>query len=116
MSLNFTTDTSTQLTYSSFGFTTPTLDNFATSNYVNTLSTNNRNYTRNASNILKANIDTKQDTLIAATSLLGVGSAISALDYNKITINKPSVFPPDVANIYIKSEMQQIYLLLQIIH
>ena len=32
MSLNFTTDTSTQLSYSSFGFTTPILDNYATSN------------------------------------------------------------------------------------
>ena len=32
MSLNFTTDTSTQLTYSSFGFATPQFDNFATSN------------------------------------------------------------------------------------
>jgi hypothetical protein len=231
MSLNFTTDTSVQLNYSSFGFATPTLDNFATSNYVNTLSTNNSNYTTNASNALKVNIDAKQDkinayvlsigsvsslgfssgtltlvlpnnyssltinnlttstsfiykgtelstsfnakqniinsytitggtggsliftigtgnltlampnnytatmslsnlitptsfiykgtelstslnakqnTLTAATSLLGIGSNINALDYNKITLNKPSVFPPDVANIYIKSEVNQL--------
>ena len=32
MSLNFTTDTSTQLTYSSFGFATSVFDNYATSN------------------------------------------------------------------------------------
>jgi hypothetical protein len=53
---------------------------------------------------LSSGLATKQDTLIAATNLLGVGSAITALDYTKITLNKPSVFPPDVANIYIKSE------------
>jgi hypothetical protein len=53
-------------------------------------------------------VNAKQDTLTATTSLLGVGSNINALDYNKITLNKPSVFPPDVANIYIKSEVNQL--------
>ena len=52
MSINFQQDTSTQLTYSSFPFTITNSDGFATSNYANTLSTNNSNYTTNASNIL----------------------------------------------------------------
>ena len=46
----------------------------------------------------------KQATLTAGTSLLGVGSAISALDYNKITLNLPSTFPPTMTNIYSKTE------------
>jgi len=84
MSLPFPQDTSVQLSYSSFPFLTPALDNYATSNYV-----------ISNSNILNTKINTKQDTLTAATNLLGVGSSISALDYNKITINKPSFFPAD---------------------
>jgi hypothetical protein len=50
----------------------------------------------------------KQATLTAGTSLLGVGSAISALDYNKITLNKPSTFPPDLTNIYTKTQVDGI--------
>ena len=46
----------------------------------------------------------KQDTLIPATTLVGVGSAITALDYSKITLNKPSTFPADMTNIYTKTE------------
>jgi hypothetical protein len=38
---------------------------------------------------------TKQATLAAATNLLGVGSAITALDYNNITLNKPTNFQSD---------------------
>jgi hypothetical protein len=57
---------------------------------------------------LTSGLATKQNTLTAATNLLGIGSAITALDYTKITLNKPSVFPPDVANIYIKSEVNQL--------
>ena len=68
----------------------------------------------NTSNTLKTFIDTKQNTLTASTNLLGVGSAITALDYNNITlnkptnfqadfnstvINKPSVYPPDTTNL-----------------
>jgi hypothetical protein len=48
---------------------------------------------------------TKQNTLTAATSLVGIGSDITSLDYNKITINKPSYFPPDTTTLYIKTEI-----------
>ncbi len=81
MSIPFPQDTSVQLSYSSFPFPTPLLDNFTTSNYVS-----------NISNLLINNIDTKQPTLTNATNLLGIGSAISAIDYAKITINKPTIF------------------------
>ena len=50
MSISFNQDTSTQLTYSSFPYTISPNDNYCTSNYANTLSTNNSNYTTNASN------------------------------------------------------------------
>ncbi len=95
MSIPLNTDNSVQLSYASFPFTVADIDNYATSNYVNTLSTNNSNYTRNASNILKANIDTKQDTLTAATTLLGVGTSITAIDYTKVSIKKPTYFQAD---------------------
>ena len=56
----------------------------------------------------KTEIDTflsaKQATLISTTNLVGVGSAITALDYGKITLNKPSTFPADMTNIYTKTE------------
>ncbi len=91
-SLPYLTDTSTQLT-GTYTASTATLDNFITSNYVS-----------NVSNLLITNINTKQATLTAATNLVGIGSAITALDYNKITINKPSVFPADMTNIYSKTE------------
>jgi len=84
MSLNFTTDNSVQLTYTSFPFTTAELDNYATSNSVYI-----------TSNTLNTKINTKQDTLTAGTNLLGVGTAITAIDYNKITINKPTNFQSD---------------------
>ena len=89
----FPNDDSIQLTYSSFPFTPTLLDNFTTSNYVS-----------NISNLLINNINTKQATLTAATNLLGVGTAITAIDYNKITVNKPSTFPADMTNIYSKTE------------
>ena len=92
--LSYLTDTSTQLT-GTYTASTSSLDNFISSNYANTLSSNNSNYTKNASNILKANIDTKQDTLTAATSLLGVGTAITAIDYTKVSVNKPTNFQAD---------------------
>jgi hypothetical protein len=94
MSLPFTTDTSVQLSYTSFPFTTPKLDNYATSNHVSNVSLNNSNYTRIASNILKANIDTKQDKLTTETTLLGVGGSITGINYNTI-INKPTNFQAD---------------------
>jgi len=47
------------------------------------------------SNTLKTFIDTKQNTLTGSTTLLGVGSSITALNYNNITLNLPSTFPSD---------------------
>jgi hypothetical protein len=90
--LPYLTDTSTQLT-GTYTASTSALDNFITSNYVSTVS-----------NLLITNINSRQPNLTAATNLVGIGSAITALDYNKITINKPSVFPADMTNIYSKTE------------
>ena len=110
--MDYPADNSTQLTYTSFPYTITSNDNYSTSNYVNS------NIIYN-SNILNTKINTKQDTLTNATNILGVGSAITALDYNKITlnkptnfqadwsstiINKPSTFPADMTNIYSKTE------------
>jgi len=87
MSLPINTDNSIQSNFTFF--TSNTYDGTATSNYVT-----------NISNILNTNINTKQNTLNAATNLLGVGSAISALDYEKITLNKPTYFPIDPSIYY----------------
>ena len=62
---------------------------------ISTSQTASSNYTINTSNILQTNINTKQATLTAATNLLGIGSSISALDYAKITIGKPTNFQAD---------------------
>ena len=78
--MSFPNDDSVQLTYSSFPFTPTLLDGYVSSNYVS-----------NISNLLINNINTKQATLTSATNLLGVGSAITDIDYNKITINKPTI-------------------------
>ena len=40
-------------------------------------------------------LSAKQNTLTASTNLLGIGSSITQLDYNKITINKPTNFQAD---------------------
>ena len=68
---------------------------------------------------LTTGLGLKQDTLTPLTNIIGIGSAITALDYNKITlnkptnfqadwnttvINKPATFPADMTNIYNKSE------------
>jgi hypothetical protein len=75
MTLPYNADSSIQ---SNFNFYTSNLyDGFATSNYV------------------ISNVNLKQNVLTAATTLLGVGSSISALDYNKITLNKPTNFQTD---------------------
>ncbi len=117
MSINFPQDTSTQLSYSSFPFTTTNFDGYTTSNYVS-----------NVSNILQTNINTKdnilsftspltrttntitfnesaittltnfynktetnnllnakQNTLTSATTLLGTGGSITALNANNIS-------------------------------
>jgi hypothetical protein len=107
--MSFPNDDSIQLPYSSFPFTTTLLDGYVSSNYVS-----------NISNLLINNINTKQPTLTSATNLLGVGSAITDIDYNKITINKPTnfqsdwnstvvnkppTFPADMTNIYNKTEV-----------
>jgi hypothetical protein len=55
-------------------------------------------------------LSAKQATLTAATNLLGIGSAITALDYDKITINKPSVFPADLSTVYTKTAADTRYL------
>jgi hypothetical protein len=66
---------------------------------------------------------TKQNNLTALTNLLGMGSAITDIDYNKITLNKPtnfqadwnstvinipSTFPANMTNIYNKTEVNNI--------
>ena len=81
--MSFPQDTSVQLTYSSFPFSTPNLDDYATSNHVSYVS-----------NILKTNIDTKQDTLTALTNLLGNGASITNISYGNIS-GKPTYFPAD---------------------
>ena len=90
--LPYLTDTSTQLS-GTYTTSAAALDNYTTSNYVS-----------NVSNLLINNINTKQAILTASTSLLGVGSAISALDYNNITLNKPTYFPIDPAIYYNKTQ------------
>ena len=95
MSIPIQTDNSVQLSYSSFPFTITNVDNYATSNFVLSLSLNNSNYTTQTSNVLRGLINTKQDTLTAETNILGIGSSISALDYAKITLNKPTNFQAD---------------------
>jgi hypothetical protein len=47
---------------------------------------------------------TKQNTLTAFTNLVGIGSSINDIDYNKITINKPTTFPAIMTDIYNKTE------------
>lgn len=44
-----------------------------------------------ASNTLNDKIDTKQNILTESTSLLGVGSSITGINYNNITLNKPDL-------------------------
>ncbi len=46
----------------------------------------------------------KQNNLTALTNLVGIGSAITELDYNKITLNKPTTFPAIMTDIYNKTE------------
>ena len=93
MSINFPTDNSVQLIYSSFPFTTTTFDGYTTSNYVS-----------NVSNILNTKIDTK-DNILSFTSPLTrttntisfTESAITTLTnfYNKTQID---------TNIYTKTQ------------
>jgi hypothetical protein len=88
-------------------------DNSAQTNTV--LSTTGTTYTYVNSNDSSA----KQNLLDASTNLLGIGTSISAINYNNITlnkptnfqadwgttiINKPSTFPADMTTIYTKTE------------
>ena len=82
-SLPYLSDTSTQLS-GTYTASTNVLDNFTTSNFV-IINSNN----------LNTKINTKQDLLTASTNLLGVGSAITNLDYNNINVNKPTNFQAD---------------------
>jgi hypothetical protein len=65
----------------------------------------------------------KQNTLTAATNLLGIGSSITAINWNNITlnrptnfqadwtstvINRPTTFNPDLTNIYTKTQVDNI--------
>jgi hypothetical protein len=72
------------------------MTNIYTKGEVNGISTLTLFYNKTDTDTL---LNAKQNNLTSATTLLGVGSSISALDYNKITINKPSVFPADMTNI-----------------
>ena len=70
------------------------------------------------SNTLKTYIDNKQDILTASTVLLGNGGAITNINWNNITQNKPtsfasdwstlgskpSTFNPDLTNLYTKTQ------------
>jgi hypothetical protein len=53
------------------------------------------NYTFYSSNSLNNLINEKQNTLTSATQLLGSGSLITSIDYNKISLNKPTNFQAD---------------------
>jgi hypothetical protein len=167
MSLPFTTDTSVQLSYTSFPFTTPKLDNYATSNYlsnvsnilksdINATNTNLANNYYNKTSIdtslgnkqdkittysfsggsggsigflagtlslvmptsytslsigslttataftykgteLTTTLNAKQNTLTAATTLLGTGGSITGINFNTV-INKPSYTSPLTSN------------------
>jgi hypothetical protein len=67
--LPYLTDTSTQLS-GIYTTSTAPLDNFVSSNYVNFLSSNNSNYTSNASNVLQTNINTTNTNLTATNTNL----------------------------------------------
>ena len=62
---------------------------------INTNLSDSSNYALNISNILTIRDGTKQDTLTAATNLLGVGTSITAIDYTKVSVNKPTNFQAD---------------------
>ena len=65
---------------------------FDNSTQTNTaLTTTGTSYTYVNSN----DLSTKQNLLDASTNLLGIGTSISALNYNNITLNKPTNFQSD---------------------
>jgi hypothetical protein len=46
----------------------------------------------------------KQNILTASTNLVGIGSSITQLNWNNITLNRPTTFAPIMTNIYSKTE------------
>jgi hypothetical protein len=80
-----------------------TLTNFYNKDQVNNISNLNSNYTRDTSNNLIGLLNTKQATLTAATTLLGIGSNLTSINYATLS-NVPSTFPADMTNIYNKTE------------
>jgi hypothetical protein len=44
-----------------------------------------------ASNTLQTNINAKQDLIVSTCNLVGIGSLITNIDYNNITLNKPDL-------------------------
>jgi hypothetical protein len=96
MSINFPTDNSTQnigRTYTAGSV----YSGFTTSNYITSFITpydlisDRQASILNLSNALQANIDKKQNILVSTCNLAGIGSAITQLDYNNITFNKPDI-------------------------
>ena len=96
MSINFPTDNSTQnigRTYTAGSV----YSGFTTSNYITSFITpydlisDRQASILNLSNALQANIDKKQNILVSTCNLIGIGSAITQLDYNNITFNKPDI-------------------------
>jgi hypothetical protein len=70
------------------------------------------NYTTNVSNVLVTSINTKQNIILSTTPLSCVGSNITYLNYSNIS-NLPSTFPPDLTNIYTKTQIGTLPLLLK---
>jgi hypothetical protein len=96
MSINFPTDNSTQnigRTYTAGSV----YSGFTTSNYITSfissydLISDRQASILTLSNTLLANIDKKQNILVSTCNLVGIGSAITQLDYNNITLNKPDI-------------------------
>ena len=96
MSINFPTDNSTQnigRTYTAGSV----YSGFTTSNYITSFITpydlisDRQASILNLSNALQANIDKKQNILVSTCNLIGIGSAITQLDYNNIAFNKPDI-------------------------
>ena len=102
--MNIINDTSSQTTITTYPAVTGTYNPLITSND------------------LVIGLATKQNTLTGSTTLLGIGSSITALNYNNITLNLPSTFPsdwstlankpttfnPDLTNVYTKSQVDNI--------
>jgi hypothetical protein len=60
------------------------------------------------SNTLSNILTLKQDKLVSTSLLYGDGGNISGINWNNITLNKPTTFNPDLTNIYTKSQVDGI--------